>query len=716
MPPSPLISGRTSPVPTTAEPSSQHGTTPVINEPARATQQQNNPALAMQRRRQRPSSLNGGTPAQTGASSLARSASDSALAARHGMVESPPANLSPLQARMARHVQHAVEEQINGSGESSPTSSISSLALDDPHLPPSAPAATPEQAEAQLNEAVRNADEAIEFMASLVAALQPHAEPPSPSSSSLHVPPLPDSSDSSLRSSVSSESLHVPLQGNGSTSSLHVPPLPDSSDSSLRSSVSSESLHVPLQGNGSTSSLHVPPLPGSSDSSLRSSVSSESLHLPLQGNGSTSSLHVPPLPDSSDSSLRRPASSASGTSGRLPPPRTRLTSSQRPSLQIETEDVPEREGDIPLRTRNTTTNEAEASPASASTESSSSSELGGNAQLVANLKGWASNIGHVAGHEAVAVGLTTAIREVVSGLVRAAQNNAPGTEKAQEAAAGALIALIGLGNLLAMVSRRARGTNSNIADIGNGLQIAGLISSALSAKETGQLRDQLPALARTFVYAGLRDTVNAVKPYKSTPDGEGNPLVAQLANTVPYGFNQFFVNWGQGARGMSGAGFADRLHEISQMSNKTEADEASLQLAKEAPLQLFAYVGANTGGEFFDKIAGSVFEQAVGKLGWSGAAQLRIGHEALHWPTGSEWGDAAEKTISRMSLFDTVGGTSAAAGTAIAAAGYSDFHASMANNAVGGALVTALCLPFVMTLMRSKARASGSSAGSANNV
>ncbi|WP_186170158.1 hypothetical protein, partial [Burkholderia gladioli] len=59
---------------------------------------------------------------------------------------------------------------------------------------------------------------------------------------------------------------------------------------------------------------------------------------------SSSSLHVPPLPDSSDSSLRRPASSASGTSGRLPPPRTRLTSSQRPSLQIETEDVPEREG------------------------------------------------------------------------------------------------------------------------------------------------------------------------------------------------------------------------------------------------------------------------------------------------------------------------------------------------------------------------------------
>ncbi|WP_186100975.1 hypothetical protein [Burkholderia gladioli] len=680
MPPSPLISGRTSPVPTTAEPSAQHGTTPVINEPAQATQQQNNPALAMQRRRQRPSSVNGGTPVQTGASSLARSASDSALAARHGMVESPPANLSPLQARMARHVQHAVEEQINGSGESSPTSSISSLALDDPHLPPSAPAATPAQAEAQLNEAVRNADEAIEFMASLVAALQPHAEPPSPSSSSPHVPPLPDSSDSSLRSSVSSESLHLPLQGNGSTSSLRVPPLPDSSDYSLRSS-----------------------------------VSSESLHLPLQGNGSTSSLHVPPLPDSSDSSLRRPASSASGASGRLPPPRTRLTSSQRPSLQIETEDVPEREGDIPLRTRNTTTNEAEASPSSASTESSSSSELGGNAQLVANLKGWASNIGHVAGHEAVAVGLTTAIREVVSGLVRAAQNNAPGTEKAQEAAAGALIALMGLGNLLAMVSRRARGTNSNIADIGNGLQIAGLISSALSAKETGQLRDQLPALARTFVYAGLRDTVNAVKPYKSTPDGEGNPLAAQLANTVPYGFNQFFVNWGQGARGMSGAGFADRLHEISQMSNKTEADEASLQLAKEAPLQLFAYVGANTGGEFFDKIAGSVFEQAVGKLGWSGAAQLQIGHDELHWPTGSEWGDAAEKTISRMSLFGSVIGTSAAAGAAIAADGYSDFHASMANNAVGGALVTALCLPFVMTLMR-KARASGSSAGSANNV
>ncbi|WP_246796158.1 hypothetical protein [Burkholderia perseverans] len=322
--------------------------------------------------------------------------------------------------------------------------------------------------------------------------------------------------------------------------------------------------------------------------------------------------------------------------------------------------------------------------------------------LAADLQNWVGNLAHVVGHEALAVGVTTAIREVVDGLIRHLQNLHPESAKAQEVAAGALIALIGLGNLMSMLMRRNRGTNTATADAGNVLQIAGLISSAIGAGKTQQLKDLLPQLTRTVVYAGGRDGINAVMPYRISTEG-ANSLAAQGLNTVPYSINQFLVNWAQGT-GMSGAGYANALHEISQMSNQTEADAARKKLDAEAPGQLTTYVTANLAGEIADKLLGSLIEQAIGEGGMGGIGQMTIRHDAPHLPNAGEWGDAIEKTISRMSLFGQALGSSAAVGTAITPARYGDYGAAMGNNAVGGALVGVLCLPFVMTLMK-KARA-----------
>ncbi|MBI0327111.1 hypothetical protein [Burkholderia plantarii] len=318
--------------------------------------------------------------------------------------------------------------------------------------------------------------------------------------------------------------------------------------------------------------------------------------------------------------------------------------------------------------------------------------------LAADLQNWVGNLAHVVGHEALAVGVTTAIREVVDGLIRHLQNLHPESAKAQEAAAGALIALIGLGNLMSMLMRRNRGTNTATADAGNVLQIAGLISSAIGAGKTQQLKDLLPQLTRTVVYAGGRDGINAVMPYQISTQG-ANSLAAQGWNTVPYSINQFLVNWAQGT-GMSGAGYANALHEISQMSNQTEADAARKKLDAEAPGQLTTYVTANLAGEIADKLLGSLIEQAIGEGGMGGIGQMTIRHDAPHLPNAGEWGDAIEKTISRMSLFGQALGSTAAIGTAITPARYGDYGAAMGNNAVGGALVGVLCLPFVMTLMK----------------
>lgn len=354
---------------------------------------------------------------------------------------------------------------------------------------------------------------------------------------------------------------------------------------------------------------------------------------------------------------------------------------------------------------------AETAEASESSESSES-ELEADTQVAAPATAaaqrsagavWLRNSLDVAGGEAVAVGLSTGIREVVDGLVRTAQNNSHGSEEAQKALAVAIITLIGLGNVATMVSRRGRGTNTMTADAGNVLQILGLTASALSAADKGQLKDLLPGLTKTVVYAGMRDATNTFRPYADNPNA-GNPLAAQAWNTGPYTVNQLAVNWLQSSQGISGAGIADKLHGITT-TNATEAAAQRSQVIKGSVAPALAYVGANTAGEVFDKIVGSILEQAVGEQGWAGVSHMAISHEPLRLPSGSDWGDMMEKTVSRMSLFGTVLGTSAATGAAVSPVRFGETGATALDNFAGAASVAVMCLPFVATLMK-KARAS----------
>ena len=322
---------------------------------------------------------------------------------------------------------------------------------------------------------------------------------------------------------------------------------------------------------------------------------------------------------------------------------------------------------------------------------------------------WLGNTRKVISHEALAVGLSTGIREVVAYLVRTAQNNAHGSEKTQEALAGAIVALIGIGNLADMAARRARQTNTATADIGNLIQIAGLAAGTIGALRTGELKDLLPALSKTVVYAGLRDTMNTLKPYSDNPHA-GNPLAAQGLNTPIYFTNQFGVDWLQSNVGLSGAGLADKLHNVS--GNSTEASAERRKIVKDSVGPGFAYVGANLAGEVADKIVLSMLEEILGPHGAAGIAQLTINHEPLHLPSGAEWGDMLGKTDARMSLFASVYTNTAAIGSAVTPARFGEIGATAINNGAGAASVALFCLPFVATLAR-KARAT---AGGSNNV
>ncbi len=899
MPPSPSISGSSSPIRSRTDlpQQEQHAPTQQVGRPTAQPTQQNNSTLALQQQRRlransldnRPQAAQAETDTATRARSTSDSAFDSAIAMRHGLIESPPQNLSPLQNMMARHIQHAVEERIGGAASSDSSASVRSMALGESESPRE-PASTPEAGNEWLSASEDPGGEAIRFVADLLTALQPHAEPsasptptgptttpvgtndivavdtdafaaslasrlalnggtsgtPSPTgpantpnategnvavdtdafaaslasrltlnggTSGTPSPTGPANTPNATEGNVAVDtdafaaSLASRLTLNGGTSGTPSPTGPANTPNATEGNVAVDtdafaaSLASRLTLNGGTSGTPSPTGPANTPNATEGNVAVDtdafaaSLASRLALNGGTSGTPSPTGPantpnategnvavdtDAFAASLASRLALNGGTSGtpsptgpantpitanstgtidtdafaatltsRLAPlettpppslststqPRMRAsdpTPRQAPYPRPSTQNPPRRDGPpAPRRIGNGQSSTMQDNLATTrarngeielvrrgAEEEIPHEEDGAATPQVTDLQRWVQNVAHVVGHEAVAVGITTAIREVVSAIVRLAQHHSPGTEHAQEAAAGALIALIGIGNLVSMGLRRRNGTNTNMADIGNGLQIAGLISSALSAKETGQLRDLLPTITRTFVYAGLRDGANAIKPYDISPkppeendprNRDMDPLYAQLANTVPYGFNQFFVNWIQSATGMSGAGFVDALHDISEMSNQTEKEAASKHLAEKAPLQLFSYVAANTAGEIMDKIAGSVFEQAIGHLGVS---NMEIAHAPTHWPNGQEWGDAIEKTISRMSLFGSVLGNSAAAGTGVATLGYSDFHASMANNAIGGAMVTALCLPFVMTLMK-KARAT---AGGASNT
>ncbi|MGS0968739.1 hypothetical protein [Burkholderia glumae] len=594
-----------------------------------------------------------------------RSVSDSHLPRSLAEVGDPPADLPPTETLLARSIKEAIDSPAaGGSAASSPIAEISTASL-------SAPANTPMTLE-ETRAAIAGDLEKVSQLLELFAEMAPHLASEAPGASDRAS--VASSSPSSFALGRLFHSSSVPNSGANTPSSLGLRGL--YGQSAGNSSASSEDGSAAGGAPSTPSSLglrglYAQPSPSASPASSEDGHASESSR---PGSDSSSDYHLDALFDAAHQ-----------------------VALERASTSSESEAVGMDDDAIAMHPPGTGGTAAGATTGAAAAQKSA-------------LMNWLGNVGQVGGHEAVAVGLTTAIREVVAGLVQHLQNahQGEGSLKAQEAAAGAIIALVGLGNIAAMLMRRSRHTNTPTANAGNVLQLVGLISTAIGAGRTGNLKDLLPQLTRTVVYAGLRDAANTVKPYSENPQA-GNALLAQLVNFAPYSANQFLVNWAQTAGGTSGAGFANKLDEISKMTNQTEAAQAKGKLGHEVVLNGGAYVGANMLGEVFDKLTGSVIEQALGE-GWASVPQMAIGHDPIRMPGGSDWGDAFEKTISRMSLFDQAISGSAWIGTGVTTPKFGEFGGTMINNAVDGALVSLLCLPFVMTLMKKKAGGTGNDA------
>ncbi|MGS0988245.1 hypothetical protein [Burkholderia glumae] len=594
-----------------------------------------------------------------------RSVSDSHLPRSLAEVGDPPADLPPTETLLARSIKEAIDSPAaGGSAASSPIAEISTASL-------SAPANTPMTLE-ETRAAIAGDLEKVSQLLELFAEMAPHLASEAPGASDRAS--VASSSPSSFALGRLFHSSSVPNSGANTPSSLGLRGL--YGQSAGNSSASSEDGSAAGGAPSTPSSLglrglYAQPSPSASPASSEDGHASESSR---PGSDSSSDYHLDALFDAAHQ-----------------------VALERASTSSESEAVGMDDDAIAMHPPGTGGTAAGATTGAAAAQKSA-------------LMNWLGNVGQVGGHEAVAVGLTTAIREVVAGLVQHLQNahQGEGSLKAQEAAAGAIIALVGLGNIAAMLMRRSRHTNTPTANAGNVLQLVGLISTAIGAGRTGNLKDLLPQLTRTVVYAGLRDAANTVKPYSENPQA-GNALLAQLVNFAPYSANQFLVNWAQTAGGTSGAGFANKLDEISKMTNQTEAAQAKGKLGREVVLNGGAYVGANMLGEVFDKLTGSVIEQALGE-GWASVPQMAIGHDPIRMPGGSDWGDAFEKTISRMSLFDQAISGSAWIGTGVTTPKFGEFGGTMINNAVDGALVSLLCLPFVMTLMKKKAGGTGNDA------
>ncbi|MCR1767580.1 hypothetical protein [Burkholderia glumae] len=594
-----------------------------------------------------------------------RSVSDSHLPRSLAEVGDPPADLPPTETLLARSIKEAIDSPAaGGSAASSPIAEISTASL-------SAPANTPMTLE-ETRAAIAGDLEKVSQLLELFAEMAPHLASEAPGASDRAS--VASSSPSSFALGRLFHSSSVPNSGADTPSSLGLRGL--YGQSAGNSSASSEDGSAAGGAPSTPSSLglrglYAQPSPSASQASSEDGHASESSR---PGSDSSSDYHLDALFDAAHQ-----------------------VALERASTSSESEAVGMDDDAIAMHPPGTGGTAAGATTGAAAAQKSA-------------LMNWLGNVGQVGGHEAVAVGLTTAIREVVAGLVQHLQNahQGEGSLKAQEAAAGAIIALVGLGNIAAMLMRRSRHTNTPTANAGNVLQLVGLISTAIGAGRTGNLKDLLPQLTRTVVYAGLRDAANTVKPYSENPQA-GNALLAQLVNFAPYSANQFLVNWAQTAGGTSGAGFANKLDEISKMTNQTEAAQAKGKLGREVVLNGGAYVGANMLGEVFDKLTGSVIEQALGE-GWASVPQMAIGHDPIRMPGGSDWGDAFEKTISRMSLFDQAISGSAWIGTGVTTPKFGEFGGTMINNAVDGALVSLLCLPFVMTLMKKKAGGTGNDA------
>ncbi|RQZ76213.1 hypothetical protein DF052_03450 [Burkholderia glumae] len=385
-----------------------------------------------------------------------RSVSDSHLPRSLAEVGDPPADLPPTETLLARSIKEAIDSPAaGGSAASSPIAEISTASL-------SAPANTPMTLE-ETRAAIAGDLEKVSQLLELFAEMAPHLASEAPGASDRAS--VASSSPSSFALGRLFHSSSVPNSGANTPSSLGLRGL--YGQSAGNSSASSEDGSAAGGAPSTPSSLglrglYAQPSPSASPASSEDGHASESSR---PGSDSSSDYHLDALFDAAHQ-----------------------VALERASTSSESEAVGMDDDAIAMHPPGTGGTAAGATTGAAAAQKSA-------------LMNWLGNVGQVGGHEAVAVGLTTAIREVVAGLVQHLQNahQGEGSLKAQEAAAGAIIALVGLGNIAAMLMRRSRHTNTPTANAGNVLQLVGLISTAIGAGRTGNLKDLLPQLTRTVV-------------------------------------------------------------------------------------------------------------------------------------------------------------------------------------------------------------------------
>ncbi|WP_206950866.1 hypothetical protein [Trinickia acidisoli] len=316
---------------------------------------------------------------------------------------------------------------------------------------------------------------------------------------------------------------------------------------------------------------------------------------------------------------------------------------------------------------------------------------------------WARSSANVVGQQAVAVGITTALREAVGAGVEALLTHTNASDEAKAGIAGGLYGAVILSNLMTMLYNERQGIGTPVTHAGNIAQIVSLSAAVTAAAATGTLKDLVPSLMKTFMYSGGRDTTNLYMPLGDNipTEGKANPLTVQAVNSAFfYAANQMLVNSIQSFHGLSGAGLVDAMHDNTTDPNTHEAETLRSGFAS-----LATYVVGNLAGETADQFAGRMLTNA---MSGGNLADLQITLTPPAWPGAEKAFDTfSSDGVSRTSIFYTVYGLTAAIDPKITAPHLGEAGASWLQNCVGGAFIALLCLPAAMTAMKKARNAFG---------
>lgn len=321
-------------------------------------------------------------------------------------------------------------------------------------------------------------------------------------------------------------------------------------------------------------------------------------------------------------------------------------------------------------------------------------------------KNWTLNSLKILGQQTISVGITTALREAVGAGVQALLTHTQASDEVKAGIAGGLYGSVILANLMTMLYHEREGIGNPITHAGNIAQIVSLSAAVTSAATTGTLKDLVPSLMKTFQYSGGRDVGNLYFPLgDNVPEGKANPVTVQAINSFFfYTANQMLVNSVQSFHGVSGQGFVDGMQQ-----NKTDPNTGEAETLRSGFASLATYVVANLAGEAADQFTGRMLNNA---LSGGNLADLQITLKSDGWPGAEKAFDTlAADGVSRTSIFYTVYGLSAAANPKITAPHFGEPGAPWLQNFVGAAFIALLCLPAVMTAMKSKRNSTTATGG-----